>query len=227
MKSMCPETDPPYSRPSTWPRKGRKFCWQTGFIPVEAYPTLNNCTITGNTATLGGGIFSLGDSASPVLKDSITEPNASGILYNYPENDFSLPSSDLDGEARPKNSIYDMGADEYIPQELCPVLSDDLTLAFHCVRFRSHYYAFTLHFSSGQTGSMGLRWKMDETSFMGVDEKAGDPMEMSEAIGIRVDCLNYKGTGYAFILDYTPIPDDPAGLYWTMDVDSFTILDGH
>ncbi len=46
---------------------------------------------------------------------------------------------------------------------------------------------------------------------------------INESLDLNI-CIEFIGNQYGFTLNYTPVKDDPAGIYWKMDVETFKKL---
>ncbi len=109
-------------------------------------------------------------------------------------------------------------------------VDDSLLLDIPCVEYGGNNYSFRLDYYPNPNDPAGIYWKMDINSFTEI-------LDSSEVIGnyvkiecIHVDgsllldipCVEYGGNNYSFRLDYYPNPNDPAGIYWKMDINTFT-----
>jgi len=46
-------------------------------------------------------------------------------------------------------------------------------------------------------------------------------IHVDDSLLLDLPCVEYGGNNYSFKLDYYPNPNDPAGIYWKMDINSF------
>jgi len=46
-------------------------------------------------------------------------------------------------------------------------------------------------------------------------------IHVDDSLLLDIPCAEYGGNNYSFKLDYYPNPNDPAGIYWKMDINSF------
>lgn len=91
-----------------------------------------------------------------------------------------------------------------------------------CVRYEDTFYKFTLAFEANPGSAMpeGYYWKMDMDSLEISDENLGSSIETDNTLKLGITA-QYLDKYYSFTLKYVPNPDDPAGLYWKMDLDTF------
>ena len=56
---------------------------------------------------------------------------------------------------------------------------------------------------------------------MGVYEATGQCFSIDSGLEFPIPCGQYLGHGYGFLLEFFPNPEDPSGVYWKMDLESF------
>ncbi|MCX5883054.1 MAG: S8 family serine peptidase [Deltaproteobacteria bacterium] len=99
----------------------------------------------------------------------------------------------------------------------CIPLGNDLSMKF-CLEYQAVQYEFKLNYIQD---SSGFFWKMDTSTFKQIQSGAGSCIYVDNDLAIKICCANYLDYNYSFTLNYTPYPQDPAGLYWKMDTATF------
>jgi len=91
-----------------------------------------------------------------------------------------------------------------------------------CVRYEDTFYKFTLEFEENPGNAMpdGIYWKMDMDTLEISEDDPGNCIDTDAELNLDLS-VKYLDKYYSFTLEYKPNPDDPAGLYWKMDVDTF------
>ncbi len=112
--------------------------------------------------------------------------------------------------------ILDSGNDNLI------LAGDDLSLPVFCAEYGGGRYDFVLRYAP-ETDPGGFFWKMDMDTVK-IAQNGCPPLPVGNDLALDV-AVNFQDTVYGFVLRYTPIPADPDGFYWKLDVDTFTVLD--
>ena len=58
------------------------------------------------------------------------------------------------------------------------------------------------------------KWEIKPDPFLSI--------HVDDSLLLDIPCVEYGGNNYSFRLDYYPNPNDPAGIYWKMDINTFT-----
>ncbi|MBF0204812.1 MAG: hypothetical protein HQK67_11000 [Desulfamplus sp.] len=101
-------------------------------------------------------------------------------------------------------------------------------MAISCARYLSDSYGFKLNFHpvSYPNGTSLLLWKMDLSS---VKINEGSPakgcLAFTDSLSLKLNCVKYAGSKYGFDMNLFPNPDDPAGIYFEMDLASLHQMD--
>ncbi|MGE0085990.1 MAG: S8 family serine peptidase [Desulfococcaceae bacterium] len=90
-----------------------------------------------------------------------------------------------------------------------------------CADYMGTSYTFTLEYFPDDPS--GIYWKMDIPTFAQAGSGTGGCIMVGAALDLNL-CAEYQGIRYRFTLNYVPMPDDPAGIYWEMDVSTFTMI---
>jgi len=93
-----------------------------------------------------------------------------------------------------------------------------------CAQYAGAAYGFTLNYSPVAADPAGLYWKMNVSTFEVLQGNNLPCRSVGDDLDLNL-CVQYQTAHYGFTLNYLPIPGDPAGLYWKMDLSTFMPLD--
>ncbi|MEZ4524723.1 MAG: S8 family serine peptidase [Desulfobacterales bacterium] len=99
----------------------------------------------------------------------------------------------------------------------CIQIADSLDLNI-CAQYMGNFYTFLLEYFPDDPSE--IYWKMNIPSFAQAAGGAEGCILVGAALDLHL-CVKYQGVRYGFTLNYVPRPDDPAGIYWKMDVSTF------
>ncbi len=102
----------------------------------------------------------------------------------------------------------------------CIPVPDNLDLNI-CADYMGISYTFTLNYFPEDPS--GIYWKMDILTFAQAPEGTIGCITVGADLDLHI-CAAYQGIRYGFTLNYVPMPDDPAGIYWQMDVSTFAVI---
>ncbi|MGE0084822.1 MAG: hypothetical protein AB7S75_10400 [Desulfococcaceae bacterium] len=108
-----------------------------------------------------------------------------------------------------------MAADNFI-------LGDDLSISVSCAEYEGNRYDFILRYAP-EADPSGLFWKMDMNTLKTAQDGC-QPLSVGNDLSFDVR-VSFQNADYRVVLRYTPVPADPDGLYWKLDMDTFSILD--
>ena len=107
--------------------------------------------------------------------------------------------------------------------ENCRFVGDDLRLHMPCVLFQGVYYQFDMEYFQNPSDPEGLYWKIDLNT-LSVKDAPDDPcLSVKNNLKIYINCAEYAGTRYRFVLKYTP-EADPSNLAWKMETNTFSTV---
>jgi hypothetical protein len=104
----------------------------------------------------------------------------------------------------------------------CTNVSANLDL-YLCAQYQTVHYGFTLNYSPVPDDPTGLYWKMNVSTFEVLQSNSLPCISVGDDLDLSL-CVQYQGVQYGFRLNYLPIPGDPAGLYWKMDISTFRLM---
>ncbi len=161
---------------------------------------------------------------------SAAAPHAAGVCVlikeKYPEFTPAQVKAYLEDHAQDlgtagKDNIYGSGL-VHLPaaDASCIPVTENLDLHL-CVTYQGSPYTFTLHYIPLREDPSGIYWKMDIPTF--APALYADESCIFVASDLDMDvCVSYAGRKYSFILEYIPLASDPSGIYWEMDVSTFS-----
>ncbi|MGE0084197.1 MAG: LamG-like jellyroll fold domain-containing protein [Desulfococcaceae bacterium] len=102
-------------------------------------------------------------------------------------------------------------------------VDENLKMEDLCVRYEDTSYKFDLVFEANPGNALpeGIYWKMDMDSLEISEDNPGNCIDTDAELNLALS-VEYLDKYYSFTMTYEPNPDDPAGLYWKMDVDTFS-----
>ncbi|OUD15341.1 vWA domain-containing protein [Thioflexithrix psekupsensis] len=109
-------------------------------------------------------------------------------------------------------------APQVFAQEACtaPVFDpSNFDLRFSCVSYEGQHFRFDL--KKAQLPGQALSWKLDTDSAGSptCDTNAGGCVVVGKDLRLAFGGLQLANAPYGIILNFTPNPDDPNGLYWS------------
>jgi len=66
-----------------------------------------------------------------------------------------------------------------------------------------------------------LSWKLNANTF-GNSNGGNYCLSVGDDLKFNIDCAEYKGNSYGFVMNYSPVAKDPSGLYWNIDLNTFS-----
>lgn len=95
----------------------------------------------------------------------------------------------------------------------CFHVNDDLKMMITCAEYQGVKYKFNLNYISD------LFWKMDADTIANGD--VGNCISVGNDLKLNMSCAEWKGNIYGFTMNFTPKADDPSGIYWELDANTF------
>jgi len=95
----------------------------------------------------------------------------------------------------------------------CFHVNDDLKINITCAEYQGVRYKFNLNYISD------LFWKMDANTIANGD--VGNCISVGNDLKLNMSCAEFKGNIYGFTMNFTPKADDPSGIYWELDANTF------
>ena len=105
--------------------------------------------------------------------------------------------------------------------DFCLAVAGDLTISVPCAEYLGNRYGFTLNFYSNPDDPSGLYWEMVLATF--TTGEGTDCIPIGGDLSMPIPCAAYSGTQYGFTLRFYNNPYDPSGLYWKMDLSTFSV----
>ena len=100
----------------------------------------------------------------------------------------------------------------------CITVENDLKFNI-CAEYQGVKYQIPFSFFQHDTG---FYWKADAVAAIQI--QSGDNcIIVANDLALKFSCADYQGVGYAFVLNYAAYPNDTSGLYWKMDISTFSI----
>lgn len=103
---------------------------------------------------------------------------------------------------------------------VCFAVDDMLGIGISCARYQNIQYGFRLDYKSVQKDPEGFYWKIDPLTISVIPNAATACTTIGSDLKMPV-CAEYHGSQYEFTLVFTPVPADPAGIYWKADIGTF------
>ncbi len=159
---------------------------------------------------------------------SAAAPHAAGVcaLVKQAHPDYTpaqmkayLEKNALDLGEPGKDNVFGSGL-VMLPslEDSCIQVPDSLDLNI-CAEYMGNFYTFLLEYFPDDPS--GIYWKMDIPTFAQAESGAEGCILVGAALDLNL-CAEYQGIRYRFTLNYAPRSDDPDGIYWKMDVSTFT-----
>jgi len=101
----------------------------------------------------------------------------------------------------------------YTRKSQCFHVNDDLKMMVTCAEYQGVKYKFNLNYISD------LFWKMDADTIANGD--VGNCISVGNDLKLNVSCAELKGNIYGFTMNFIPKADDPSGIYWELDANTF------
>ncbi len=99
----------------------------------------------------------------------------------------------------------------------CVTVENDLKFNI-CAEYQGAKYQIPFSFFQHDTG---FYWKADAVAAKQI--QSGDNcISVANDLNLKFSCADYQGVGYAFVLNYAAYPNDASGLYWKMDISTFS-----
>jgi len=118
----------------------------------------------------------------------------------------------VSGQTKEVSAIYWKAGDS------CLAVDGSLNILVPCAEYAGNRYRYTLFYSPNSCP--GLCWKLGDFGLAG--EEVVDCLPIGSDLSMPVSCADYNGTQFRFILGFYPNPNDATGLYWQIDLDTFS-----
>ncbi len=170
--------------------------------------------------SLGYGVHSLEASATETFVNEAYSdfmPKTGGPAVDAGTAVYSW-ATDLLGNTRSHGVAPDMGAYEF--SSPCFPVDSALDFTIPCVQYLGRGYGFTLNFFSNPDDPSGVYWRMDAGTFH--ESSLSECMNVANDLSLSISCASFYGKQYAFVLNPYSSSEDPSGIYWKMDLSTFT-----
>ncbi|MCF8145708.1 MAG: SMP-30/gluconolactonase/LRE family protein [Deltaproteobacteria bacterium] len=103
----------------------------------------------------------------------------------------------------------------------CLTVASDLSIQVPCAEYLGNPYGYLLDFYRHPDDPSGFYWKLILSTL--TTGTGTNCIPIASDLSVPISCVSYNGVQYGFTLDFYPIPYDPSGLYWKMDLNTLMV----